>query len=184
MNRRLRSLLILPAALLVASCGSGGDGASDDAKPYVDAMTKSITADKDSPMDDKQARCFSEGFIDAVGLDKIKKAGTPKEFADKSDDLEFEDMNLTRDEGEKIYAQFDECGVDLRTALLEDVLSGDEMTAEAKSCVKKTLTDENIRDFFIALMVSGEDAASKDKNGGELTKALMGCMLGNLGGEK
>ena len=184
MNRRLRSLLILPAVLLVASCASGGDSASDEAKPYVDAMTKSITADRDSPMNDKQARCFSEGFIDAAGLDKVKKAGTPREFADESNDLRFEEMNLTRDEGEEIYAQFDKCGVDLRTALLEDFLSGDEMTAEAKSCVKKTVTDDNLRDFLITMMVSGEDAARKDKDGGELMESLMGCMLGDLGGEE
>lgn len=61
-----------------------------------------------------QSRCFSEGLVDVVGIDKIKAAGPPEEFADDSDGLDFEAMDLTREQGEDIYGQFDECGMDQR----------------------------------------------------------------------
>jgi len=180
---RLRSLLIASiGVLLVTSCGSGGGGSSDEAKPYVDAMVKSMTAEEESPMNKEESRCFSEGFIDVVGLDKIKEAGTPKQFAEQSDDLQFKKLDLTRDQGGEIYDQFEECGVDLRATLLEELLSDDKMSAEAKNCIEKAVSDEKLREFFITLMVSGENALQKDKGSGKVMSDLMGCMMGDIGG--
>lgn len=181
MVRPLRSLLVLlSVVLLVASCGSGGSEA--DAKPYVDAMVKSMVAEEDSPMNEKQARCFSEGFVDVVGLDKIKKAGSAKEFADETDELQFDGLDLTREQGGKIYDRFDKCGVDLRAALLEDMADDETMSAKTKTCVEDALDDDKLRDFFITLMISGPEATQKDKDSGNVMRAVTACLMGNIGG--
>lgn len=183
MNRRTRSLLVLPATvLLLASCG-GSEGSSDDAKPYVDSMSRALAADEDSPMDESQARCFSEGFVDVVGLERMEKAGTPEEFGKASDDLQFKDLDLEREEGDEIYDQFGECGVDLREALLADMTEDDSMAPEVKTCVEGAVSDENLRQFFVTIMTKGEKAAAKDEDASKLTQELTTCMMAGLGGD-
>ena len=144
-------------------------------------MVKSMTAEEDSPINKEESRCFSEGFIDVVGLDKIKEAGTAEQFADQSEDLQFKKLDLTRDQGGEIYDQFEECGVDLRATLLNELLKDDKMSAEAKSCIEKAVSDAKLREFFITLMISGENALQKDKDSGRVMSDLMGCMMRDIG---
>lgn len=186
MNRRSRTLIALPALVLTfAACGGGGvggsEGESDEAKPYVDAMVASMTEEEDSPMDEKQARCFSEGFVDVVGLDRIKKAGTAEEWGEESGDLEFTELKLTTDEGNDIYDQFEECGVDMREAMIES-LGADESDPVAKECFETAITEENLREFFVTVMVEGEEVINAEPEEGSLMAELMTCMMAGVGG--
>lgn len=180
MSRRFPSLVILPAALVLASCGGGGDGKSEEAKPYVDAMSTSMTEEDSFPGDEKQATCFSEGFVDIVGIDKVKKMGTPKEFAEDNTNMEFDDLDLTRDQGEKLYDQFGECDMDMREMLLAEV-DDEDTTDEVKACLEEELTDDIVKDFFVTTMLDGEEALETSPAGSKLTQALMGCMMGDMG---
>ena len=130
MRRTTPLVLATLVSVLLTACGGGGDGDSDEAKPYVDAMAKSM-ASEDSPMDEEQSRCFSEGFVDVVGIEKIKETGTPEEFAGESDDLDFAELNLSEDQGNEIYGKFDDCGVDLREEMLAVMTADETMTPEA-----------------------------------------------------
>jgi len=143
-----------------------------------------MTADKDSPMNKEEARCFSEGFVDIVGLEEVKKVGTAKQFAEQSEDLEFTKMNLNREKGGDIYDQFDECGVDIRAAMLEDMTSDDSMSAAAKKCVEKALSEDKLREFFITLMISGQEALQKNKESGAVMQDVTKCIMGDMGGQQ
>ncbi|WP_110180578.1 hypothetical protein [Nocardioides solisilvae] len=174
MRRRLAPLVLAGLApLILSACGGGGEGESDEAKPYVDAMATSM-AEGDSPMDKEQSTCFSEGFVDVVGLDKVKEAGSPEEFGEGTDDLDFSTLELTEDQGNDIYDNFEECGVDLRDEMLKEMSADDSIPAESKECVEDAITEDALRDFFVTSMVEGEEAGGA---GGELMGALMGCMM-------
>lgn len=192
MTRRPRLLLLLPAlALVLSACGGddgdeqfdfSGGGSSDDAKPYVDAMAASLAEGKDSPMNQEQASCFSEGFVDVIGVDRLKSIGSAKEWAEESEGLEFTELKLTKEEGGEIYDNFATCGVDLRESLLADFADDDSMDEKTKQCVADAMDEENLREFFVTIMVEGEEAMADDQGGlfGELTSCVMSGM-GGLG---
>lgn len=181
MSRRFHRLVLVPAALTLAltACG-GGEGESDEAKPYVEEISTSMSEDEDSPVSEKEAECWAKGFIDVVGIDRIKKAGSPEEFGSSSDDLNFQELDLTRDEGEEIYAKFGDCGVDMREEMMSSMAEDDELDETSKKCLEDALTDERLEDFFVTSMVEGEDGAEDSEAGKELVGALMGCMLANI----
>ena len=173
MRRRLVPVVmtILVPFVLTACGGDDGEGGSDEAKPYVDEMSQALTGE-DSPMDDEQADCFSEGFIDVVGLDKVKEAGSAEEVGQLASDFDFSSMDLTEDQGNEIYDNFDECGVDLRQQLLDDLDADNQMPEEGKECVTDALSEDVLRDFFVTGMVDGQEASLADT---ELTQALLEC---------
>lgn len=172
MRRRLTPFVLAAVVpLMLTACG-GGEGESDEAKPYVDAMSSSM-AEGDSPMDEEQSRCFSEGFVDEVGIDKVKEQGTPEEFASGAGELDFTKLDLSEDQGNNIYDNFDECGVDLREAMLSELNADDTIPAESKDCVEDAISEDALRDFFVTSMVDGEEA---NAGGGELMNSLMACM--------
>jgi len=192
-RRSLRSPLLVPAlalalALAVAGCGGGdeggsGSGSRDDADAYVEAMASSMAGSEDSPMDEEQATCFSRGLVDVVGLERIRSTGTPKEWADQSKDLEYQALDLTEDEGNSIYDNFAECGVDMRDAMLSEFADDDSMDDKTRACVTDAVTDENLREFFVTVMVSGDTDSLQDSDSG-LMRDLLPCVMGGLGGDE
>ncbi|WP_181311978.1 hypothetical protein [Nocardioides campestrisoli] len=162
--------ILIPFVL--TACGGDGDGSSDEAKPYVDAMAETL-AEGDSPMDKGEAECFSEGFVDVVGIDKVKEAGSAEEFAGESGNLDFASLDLTDEQGNEIYEKFDDCGVDLREELISQINADAELPEAGKECVEEAITDDTLRDFFVTSMVEGQEASMGDN---DLTAALMGCM--------
>lgn len=183
MSRRLQlPLVAVVLAVLLAGCGGGDDqdqGSSAEAKPYVDAMTKSMS-DKNSTFDKRQSRCFSERLIDVVGLDTVKAVGTPEEFAGKGNDLELDHLDINRTQGEEIYANFDECGVDLRRTMVEELVKDEGVDAKTEACLDDAITEGRLEDFFVTVMVEGEEKAEGGKGGDELVGAMMSCMLAGM----
>ncbi|WP_101525594.1 hypothetical protein [Nocardioides houyundeii] len=189
MKSRPRLLLLVPAlALVLSACGgddddkspdfSGGNGTSDSAQPYVEAMATSLSEGEDSPMDKKQATCFSEGFVDVIGVDRLEKIGTAEEWAKESEGLEFTELKLSKDEGGEIYDNFEKCGVDLREQMLADFADDESMDEETKTCVSDAMTEDNLREFFVTVMVEGEEAMAGGEGGlfSELTACVMSGM--------
>ena len=171
---RLRSLLFLPAAALVLTA-CGGDGSSAEAKPYVDAMVASMTESDDAEIPEDDARCFSEKFIDIVGIDRVKKAGDPDDFASGAGDMDFEDLELTRDEAGKVYDSLGDCGQDPKEQVLAG-LDDEDVPAEAKTCVEDLVSDDLMREVVVAELMGDED----NKKAMEFGTGMMQCVMGGM----
>lgn len=174
---RLRSLLFLPAAALVLTACSGGDGSSAEAEPYVDAMTESLAGVEDGGFSEEDARCFSEKFIDVVGLDRVEDAGEPEDFGSDAGNLEFAALDLTRDEANSIYDNYKDCGQDPMKRMQEDLADDDEMSPEAKACVEDLVTEDRMREVFIAAALDEQD----NEEAMEFSTGLMQCVMSDMG---
>lgn len=128
-----------------------------DAKRYVDALTRSLQG-ADSPLDATQARCFSERFIDVVGLDRVKRSGSAEDFGRRG--MEFTALDLSRGEGDAIFDNFGACGVDIRQALLDELSAGG-LEPGAERCLRQQTTDQHVRDFFVVMMVEGPEQGAR-----------------------
>ena len=191
MTRRPRLLLLLPAlALVLSACGGddgdeqfdfSGGGSSDDAKPYVDAMAASLAEGKDSPMDQEQASCFSEGFVDVIGVDRLKSIGSAKEWAEESEGLEFTGSSSPRRRAARSTTTSPRARVDLRESLLADFADDDSMDEKTKQCVADAMDEENLREFFVTIMVEGDGGHGRSTRAalfGELDVLRMSGMGG------
>lgn len=187
MTRPLRLLAVLPL-LVVAGCGGDEPAREADATPslepgaeaYVDAIAGSLAEPEGSPVDEEEARCFSAGFVSVVGVERLEEAGTPEEVSAQAEDLVFGKVEVTRDEGEEIYGWFEKCGVDLRETMLSSFVDDESVAQDARDCVEETLTEERVEDFFVTLLVDGENALETNPALEELTSDLMACMTGGL----
>ena len=111
-------------------------------------------------------------------MERIEEAGEPQDIADNG--FEFTKLDLTEDEGNDIYDNFDDCGVDMREALLESMQSDEEIEPEMAQCMEDAITDDNLRAFFVTMMVQGEDGAESSEAGEELTSKLMECAMAGV----
>ena len=173
MSRRTRALLLAPAALLLVACGSSksSDDLPEGADAYVSAIATSMTAGtEESVMSDEEATCISEGMVRVIGFDNIKEAGTPEEYEKAEASLDFGDLELTQAQGEEMYDGFAECGVDVQQMMLDELKNVDEIPASAVACVEGVITDDAVREFYVAMMI-GESAADAD-----LSTGMQQCM--------
>lgn len=188
MTRHLRVLAVLPLLAVLAACGndepaeqpSAAPSLEPGAEPYVDAIAESLSAPEESPVDNEQARCFSAGFVSVVGVERLEQAGTPEEVAAQGEDLVFAGVEVDRAEGEEIYGWFEKCGVDLRETMLSSFVDDESVAQDTRDCVEETLTEEKVEDFFVTLLVEGENAIETNPTLEQLTSDLMACMTGGL----
>lgn len=183
---RLALGLLAVTGLLVTGCSDddGGDGASAEvsaeAQPYVDAMKTSManSQDEDDPfnLSEGQIDCMAPRMINAMGVDRLEEAGvTPEDIAaDEDNGMDFSDLNLTEEDGNKMYDAFGACDINLREVMMES-FSGEGMPDEAAECIEGVLTDDNLRTFIVSLMVNGEDGMESDPAMEGFMNELMGC---------
>lgn len=183
MRRRLGGVLLLVVTTLAAGCSdadepsgdaspgssgsvSGSSGSSGSGGPgvheYVDAMAEALVA-QDAPMDEGQARCFSDGLIDVVGVERVEDVGSPEKFVQRTRGLDYSVLDLSRKEGGAVYDQFDVCDVDVREATLADVSQG--MDKKQQRCLARVVTGDRVRDYYVTLMVQGPPASDDGRDG-------------------
>src|SRR5689334_16709973 len=112
MTRRL-TLIGLCAAMLFAACSSSSssNGASSaEGKKYVAAMVAGFKKDKandpSNPLTTDQATCLSKGMVDAIGVDKLKKAGVTTESLNSDTGLNSMGKKLNKTEATAIANLF------------------------------------------------------------------------------
>lgn len=150
---------------------------SGDSAAYADAMVASMTADSDMPFTDEQARCYANRTVDVIGADRITAAGGKVGSGTDIDALDFSKLSVSEADGNKIYDQFEACGIDLRDAMIKSFAEGGEMAPEATECFETVLTEKNLRTLMVSTMINGEDSFESDSAGSELFSQLMSCSL-------
>lgn len=158
-------------------------GVSGEARPYVDAMVKSLQDDPDGmQVTDEQAECISSRMVDTIGLDRMKAAGmTPAHLADPDNALEFDTLSLSEKDANKLYDHFGGCGINLQEEMMKSMSEEGDMTPAAKACFETALSEENLRTLMVTMMLKGEDAAENDPAMGPVMGAIMGCAFMGMG---
>ncbi len=154
------------ALAAVAACGGDDDGVSADAKPYVDALEKSMKEDDSSglTLSDTQASCLAPKFINAIGVDTLKAKGiTPDDMGSESD-TDLTDFGLSDAQGGQLYDGFKACKVDVRSLFLSGMTEDSEMSAADKKCLDDNFDDALLKDVVVLSLTKGENALQDDKD--------------------
>lgn len=171
----------LALTLGVAACSDsdgGGDAATGDGadsekgQEYVDVITETIGGAPGIP--EESSRCLASAFVEGMGVAELEDRGTPEELAEGNE--AFSDMTLEESEAEGAYEHLGSCS-DPRELLVQSVLSGQDLSDEATTCVDDAVDDGTARAFFVTLF-QGPEAQQGSETMQELSVALTQCTLG------
>lgn len=124
----------------------GGDEPVDaDAQAYVDAMTDGIGEVFGGP---EQATCLAEAWVDTIGADVLAEQGVTPEAFGEGDDEMIEGLDLDEGTASDLYDTFGDCDIDLKALFTS--FSSESPTPEEEACVDEILTDDNLRESFVA----------------------------------
>jgi hypothetical protein len=163
---RKMGLVMVALTMVLAACGGGG-GLSAEEQAKADEITAELTADTsaENPFADQEAaKCFSEGLVGELGLDRINALDT-------GGGVEAGFANMTEAEQGTVADLAIGC-IDFPTMMREQMTAAglDEDTA---NCVAAGLNDDLAKSLFLA-QISGGDPTENE----ELMSVLMGCLMG------
>lgn len=166
--RILKVALVATLLLVGAACSDdGGDGlgVSDDAKPYVDELSKTLKEEDDDEfqISDDQADCISATWIDILKPERLEENGVkPADLAEGGSDESISKLGLSKDEGNAMVDAYDDCGINLRETFLES-LSGDDSTSDEQAkCLDDAIDEDLLRDFLVQGFTQGSDSLDAD----------------------
>jgi hypothetical protein len=165
-------LAVLAGLLLsLTACGGGDDEAAS--KAISDSIMKEQQGAQQSvfTMEREEADCIGEGFVDEIGVDKLKEY----EFLDEN--LKAKPMTnvvMEPDDAEAATDVLFECA-DVPALMNEALASGGQMDEKTKACLDKVLTEDKLKSMF-TLMFSGE----QEKANQEVIQPLTECATAGL----
>lgn len=146
----------------------------DPAQPYVDAIAASWAGTEG--IGAEASRCWSEKFVDTVGVERLVEVGPPGEFAQTVAGLDYTALDLSRVEGETVHDHFTTCGMDVSGSILDTFAQEETFPAEARSCIDRGVDDAMMRDFVITSMVEGAEQAANSPDG--MVAVVFSCAYG------
>lgn len=139
-----------------------GDATEAD---YVAGMTASLGSSGEFTDDEKA--CMAEGLVDRIGYETWKEAGVAPGALENGSP--FEGLGLDAATAEELYGILDDCSGGLYEASVTSILAGDE---SKRACVEEALTEEQLKQVFIAAFQGQEDG------GAAYSEGLTACMTG------
>lgn len=173
MKIRLVAASFAALTLVLAGCGNSEEDQASEAIAQ-NMLENSKEDDEVFQVSEDEANCVGDGFVDGIGVEKLKEYGVLTE--DLEADTEFgEDMKMSKDDAESAADTMLDC-LDLKEALTESM--GDELDdqPEAKKCLEDAFTDDTLKTFLVA-MFSGDETAAQEA----LTGDLMECVMSSIG---
>jgi hypothetical protein len=150
--------VVLGLAVLAAACG-GDDDDANARQDYVDAVV-SVSGSDD--LTQAQSTCFAEAVVDAIGVEELDKATSPRGIRDEeTSNMVDLGVKVTTEEAKDFYERINRC-VDLRQIVIDSVMHGQDVTAEAKACLDEQLTDDLLKRFMINGFTHSLDAGSQN----------------------
>jgi hypothetical protein len=165
-------LAVLAGLLLpLTACGGGDDEAA--AKAISDSIMKEQEGAQQSvfTMKREEADCIGEGFVDRIGVDKLK------EYEFLSEDLKAKPMTnivMETEDAESATDVLFDCA-DVEGLMNEALASGAQMDERTKACLDEVLTEDKLKSMF-TLMFSGE----QEKANQEVIEPLTKCATAGL----
>ena len=161
---RVRTIGAVAALLLVvAGCGTSDNEAK---KAIADSIMKA--SDSGLAVKQSEADCIAGGFVDDIGVDKLKKYGILTE--DGKTDESLSDVKMSADDADAAASAFVDC-VDVQE-LLNDQMQLDSMDAATAACVKEAFSDDVMHDVLAATF-QGEDPSTAAP---DMVTKLQECM--------
>ena len=140
---------LFTSALALASCGSSGLSAEDQA--LADALGKSFEIDDGVTAEDQA--CIGEKTVTAIGAGRLDDLGVTADNASDFDPTELPEM--TDDERDNMLGALEGC-LDLRRTLADSIGEGD---GEVSDCAYEALSDQDARDLLRAAMSTDTETA-------------------------
>ena len=107
---RNAGVAVLGLAVLAAACG-GDDDDANARQDYVDAV---VAVSGSDDLTEAQSICFAESVVDAIGVEKLDKATSPRGIRnEKTSNMVDLGVDVTTEEAEDFYERINRC-VDLR----------------------------------------------------------------------
>lgn len=156
----------LALSLALTGCGNGDDDKA--AKAIAASMMESN--DETFKVEQKDADCVGEGFVDKIGVDKLKKYGV------LTDDLKAKDAGLdgsvTMEAGDADKAADVVVGcVDTKKMFTDSMAKDSGVTEDQKKCMTDALDDDAMKKMFSLIFQGKDEEAGKD-----LVGPMMACM--------
>lgn len=165
-------LAVLAGLLLsLTACGGGDDEAA--AQAISDSIMEEQKGAQQSvfTMERGEADCIGEGFVDEIGVDKLKEY----EFLDE--ELNAKPMTNVVMEPEDAESATDvlfDCA-DVEGLMNEALAAGGQMDEKTRACLDEVLTEDKLKSMF-TLMFSGE----QEKANQEVIEPLTECATAGL----
>jgi hypothetical protein len=164
---RMRTVGALSALLLVVSGCGGGDDAR--AKKSISDLLMS-SSDSGLGVTRSEADCVAAGFVDDIGVDRLKTYGVLTKDAQAAKTPG--DVKMSEGDADAAASAFVDC-VDVQQLMLKS-FPLDGMDQSVADCVKKQFNDTAIHDF-LAAGFRGEDRSSAAP---EMLTAAQKCVTG------
>lgn len=123
MTRTVTICLVTCMMVLAVACsddggggggiGIGGGGVSDEAKPYVESLSKNLSMEGNESLlevEEEQADCIAPKWVDILQPERLKKAGVKAADLGADDSDLLVELKLSSDEGSALVDAFADCG--------------------------------------------------------------------------
>lgn len=154
-------------ALLMALSGCGASEEDQAAKAVSAGLMKE--QDETFKVTQEEADCVGEGFVDELGVDKLKEYGLLTEDLEASDKAI--EATLPKDDAEGAATVLVDC-TDAAKLFMNAMTGGEDLDPEMESCLDDALTDDALEAFFAATFAEDQDATA------EAMAPLQECMAG------
>lgn len=149
-----------------------------DRSDYVDAIAASaIEGGPDAlRLDEDEAVCVAEAYVDLVGLDELQRNVTPEQIRRTEFAATSWGIDLTQGQGEDLFDGMVACSPTIGLTLVEAVTGGMNEVADFEFDVDCLAGDEEfVRQFGAAALIQGADLAFEEEAAGEFVDWLAGC---------
>jgi len=197
---------LVALVLVVGACGgdddsSDDDGGNDDSEAgsesdsgsgalrqdYVEAIAASVGQSDDAfvDLDDAEAECAGEAYVDAIGLDELEAKVTPGEISAEPDaDHTDWGIEMTDDQGIEVYRALVECAPRATRAVAVGVAQGftEGFTGESGAdidvevdCLADSDSSE-LEGFVGAAIAQGDDFTPNEEQGVAVLDWMKDCV--------
>jgi len=168
-------LAVLGLVLLLVLAGCGGSSKAEkpsltkEEKKVADNIAKTFSEQSSGSLNAKEADCFSEAFVDKVGLKALKEA----KLIDAEGEMNQATSTFTKDISGKFAEAFLDC-VDYQKRQAEEIAKADTKVdaTELAKCLDKAMPKSYIKKLIVASQSQASDAATLSQ---DATKKLSDC---------
>jgi hypothetical protein len=181
MTKRLGVALLTVLTLSLGACGSGsgsGSGGDDDkaSKAVSDLIMRppgSGDATQFLSMKRKDADCIGDGFVDKLGIDKLKKYGLVTK--DLKPGASVSGVKMSGDDAKSATDVLFGC-TDVEAMMQTAMDKSGSIPKTMRRCVDKALSEDNLRPVVTKTFQGQQDEATKG-----LTGPITKCVAGSNG---